>query len=98
LTDTGAWIDWGRYDADVFRQDDDGTYVSSGDGSPLYLRCQRQDGRVIYVLDGAGDPYTYRLVPSLTTPRLERPIRGVGRLSRCRLSRAKEHSQTAVPD
>lgn len=63
LTDTGAWIDWGLSHADVFQQDDDGTYVFSGDGSPLYLRCQRQDGCVIYVVDGAGDPYTYRLVP-----------------------------------
>jgi hypothetical protein len=63
LTDTGAWIDWGLYHAEAFERDDDGTYVFGGDGSPLYLRCLRQDGCVIYVVDGAGDPYTYRLVP-----------------------------------
>jgi len=62
LTDTGAWIDWGIYRADGFARGEDGTYLYSGDGSPLYLRCRRQDGCVIYVDDGAGDPYTYRLV------------------------------------
>jgi hypothetical protein len=62
LTDTGAWIDWDLYHAEAFQRDDDGTYVFGGDGSPLYLRCLRQDGCVIYVVDGAGDPYTYRLV------------------------------------
>lgn len=63
LTGTGAWIDSGLYHAEAFQRDADGTYVFAGDGSPLYLRCLRQDGCVIYVVDGAGDPYTYRLVP-----------------------------------
>lgn len=63
LTETGTWIDWGLYDAKAFERRDDGTYVSGSDSSPLFLRCLRQDGCVIYVVDGAGDPYTYRLVP-----------------------------------
>lgn len=29
----------------------------------MFIRCLRQDGSVVYVVDGGGDPYTYRLVP-----------------------------------
>ena len=43
---------------------EDGVYVCAGHGgSPIWLRCLRQEGSVIYVLDGGGDPYTYRLHP-----------------------------------
>lgn len=63
LTDTGAWIDWGLYSAAAFQRDDDDGYFFGGDGSPLLLGCLRQEGCVIYGVDGAGDPYTYRLVP-----------------------------------
>jgi hypothetical protein len=64
LTETGDWIAWGHYTADDFDRDHDGTYVGRTDGSPLYLRCLRQDGIVIYVEDGGGDPFTYRMVRS----------------------------------
>jgi len=63
LTDTGEWLDHGLYDAANFERSDDGTYACLGVGSPLYLRCLRQDGSVIYVIDGSSDPFTYRLVP-----------------------------------
>lgn len=64
LTAEGEWIDQGLYGPDQFGREHDGTYVCAGHGgSPLYLRCLRQDGMVIYVLDGGGDPFTYRLYP-----------------------------------
>lgn len=63
LTGTGSWSESGRFPAELFAREDDGSYVCSGHGgSPVLLRCLRQDGDVIYVVDGAGDPYTYRLV------------------------------------
>lgn len=63
LTPSGRWIAWGWYEAAALNRLDDGTYVCGGHvGSPLYLRCLRQDGDVIYVLDGTGQPFTYRLV------------------------------------
>lgn len=66
LTADGEWIDWGIYRAIDFEREEDGAYLNTIDGSPLWLRCLRQDGRVIYCIDGGGDPYTYRLhsVPS----------------------------------
>ena len=64
LTGGGEWLDHGLFHASLFGRNDDGTYVCSGHGgSPLFLRCLRQDGAVLYVLDGGGRPYTYRLVP-----------------------------------
>jgi hypothetical protein len=57
-----AWIDWGRYQAADFARCDDGAYVNTMAGSPMWIRCLRQDGSVVYVVDGQGDPYTYRLV------------------------------------
>jgi|tagenome__1003787_1003787.scaffolds.fasta_scaffold20931641_1 hypothetical protein len=62
LTATGEWIDWGLYEADSFMVGHDGSYLSEGEGSPTHLRWLRQDGDVIYVVDGGGDPYVYRLV------------------------------------
>ncbi len=62
LTSAGEWIDWGRYAARAFTREEDGTYIAQGAGSRLLLRCLRQDGCLIYVVDGAGDPHTYRLV------------------------------------
>lgn len=64
LTGTGEWMDWGLFDAALFEREADGSYVCIGHGgSPLILRCLRQEGPVLYVIDGAGDPFTYRLVP-----------------------------------
>ncbi len=63
LTADGSWIDWGLYRAEEFERQEDGAYLNAMDGSPLWLRCLRQDGSVIYVIDGGGDPFTYRLVP-----------------------------------
>jgi len=63
LTAEGGWIDWGLYRAEEFERQEDGAYLFAGEGSPLWLRCLRQDGSVIYVIDGGGDPFTYRLVP-----------------------------------
>ncbi len=63
LTPEGDWIDWGLYRAGDFERGEDALYVVHGFGSPLWLRCLRQDGSVIYVVDGGGDPFTYRLVP-----------------------------------
>jgi len=60
LTAEGDWIDWGLYRAEDFERQEDGAYLFAGEGSPLWLRCLRQDGSVI---DGGGDPFTYRLVP-----------------------------------
>jgi hypothetical protein len=62
LTGEGDWIDWGLYAASDFQRLDDGTYVAAGEGSPLFLRCLRQDRSVVYVVDGGGEPFTYRLV------------------------------------
>lgn len=62
--EAGGWTDYGLYRADQFGRDDDGTYVCAGYGaSPLFLRCVRQRGDVIEVLDGTGAQFTYRLVP-----------------------------------
>ena len=63
LTAAGDWIDWGLYDADDFVRGEDGAYLCQGEGSPLWLRCRRQDGNILYVVDGGGDPYVYRMVP-----------------------------------
>ena len=63
LDSEGNWIDLRLCHAQDFGRLEDGTYVHSTGGSPLFLRCLRQDGRVIYVVDGGGDPYTYRLYP-----------------------------------
>lgn len=57
----GRWGDWGVYRACDFSHQEDGAYVNTLNGSPLWLRCVRQDGEVVYCVDGAGDPYTYRL-------------------------------------
>lgn len=62
LTPDGSWSEWGMYEANAFDRGLDGTYLYSGVGSPVYIRCLRQDGSVVYAADGAGDPYTYRLV------------------------------------
>ncbi len=63
LDGDGAWTHWGRYEARLFDRLDDGSYLCAGHGgSPTYLRCLRQDGQVIYVLDGSGEPFTYRVV------------------------------------
>lgn len=63
LTADGSWIDWGLFRADGFERHDDGAYLNAaGGGSPMWIRCLRQDGNVVYVLDGAGDPFVYRLV------------------------------------
>lgn len=65
LTPEGGWIDWGLYRAEDFVRGEDGHYVAQV--RKLWAaRCGsgvRQDGSVIYVIDGAGDPYTYRLIP-----------------------------------
>jgi len=63
LTADGEWIDWGLYRADDFERGEGGLYVAHVVGSPLWLRCLRQDGSGIYVVDGGGEPFTYRLVP-----------------------------------
>lgn len=64
LSPQGEWVLHGIFAADMFDRGDDGSYVCTGHGgSPLYLRCLRQNGSVVYVLDGGGDPFTYRLVP-----------------------------------
>lgn len=57
------WLDWGLFAAADFERQGDGAYVHAGEGSPVRLRCIRQDGAVVYAVDGAGDPYTYRLAP-----------------------------------
>ncbi len=55
----GDWIDWGLARSTDFARQDDGAYLSAlGVGSPVWLRCLRQEGSVIYCLDGAGNPYT----------------------------------------
>ena len=63
MTGTGDWIDWGLYNAADFARDEDGAYFCQGDGSPLWLRCRRQDGSVLYVAGGGGEPQVYRMVP-----------------------------------
>lgn len=64
LNADGEWIDWAACVARDFERVEGGAYVCSGHGgSPIWLRCLRQEGSVIYVLDGGGDPYTYRLHP-----------------------------------
>ena len=69
LSEGGEWIVWGRFEASMFGRLEDGTYVCAGHGgSPLFLRCLRQDGGVIDVLDGCGDRYRYRLEPVLREP------------------------------
>lgn len=61
LNEHGEWIDWGLYRCEDFARQEDGAYLAAGDGSPMWIRCLRQDGRIIYCIDGAGLPYTYRL-------------------------------------
>ena len=64
LDSEGNWIDLRLCHAQDFGRLADGTYVHSTGGSPLFLRCLRQDGRVIYVVDGGGDPYRIVSLPS----------------------------------
>jgi hypothetical protein len=59
----GGWIDWGLYRARDFERQPDGAYLCASEGSPLWLRCQRQHGDLIDVVDGGGDRFTYRLAP-----------------------------------
>jgi hypothetical protein len=62
--DDGQWIEHAFYSSDLFGRNDDGTYVCAGQGgSPMFLRCVRQRGQYIDVLDGGGFGYTYRLIP-----------------------------------
>lgn len=63
LTDDGSWMDHGLFESATFVRDRDGSYVAATGGSPMILRCLRQDGAVVYAVDGGGEPYTYRLVP-----------------------------------
>lgn len=62
----GAWIDEGLWRADQFVPLD-GTpgavYAQQPSGRPQILRCIRQYGDLIDVLDGSGEQYTYRIVP-----------------------------------
>jgi len=63
-TEEGDWVVWGRYEASMFGRLEDGTYVCAGHGgSPLFLRCLRQDGAALEVVDGGGEHYRYRLRP-----------------------------------
>jgi hypothetical protein len=77
-TESGEWIVWGGYEAWMFDRLDDGTYVCAGHGgSPLFLRCLRQRGAVIDVIDGTGTSFTYRLTPvpprsQIAGPQLDR--------------------------
>ena len=60
----GGWTDYGLYDAAKFERLENGALVCTGWGpTPFYLRCIRQEGNVIDVLDGVGEQYTYRIVP-----------------------------------
>jgi hypothetical protein len=64
LGDDGAWTAWGEFRAADFSRLDDGSYLCSGyGGSPVYLRCTRQEGSVIECIDGGGELHTYRLEP-----------------------------------
>jgi hypothetical protein len=69
LSEGGEWIVWGRFEASMFGRLEDGAYVCAGHGgSPVFLRCLRQDGSIIDVVDGCGDTYRYRLQPVLREP------------------------------
>lgn len=60
----GRWIDWGRFDRELFGRLDDGSYVCAGHGgSPLFLRCTEQRGNEIECVDGGGELHIYRLAP-----------------------------------
>jgi hypothetical protein len=51
-----GWIEHGRYEADAFQRQPDGSYLCAGHGgSPTYLRC------VLVRSDGGHQ--TFRLVP-----------------------------------
>jgi hypothetical protein len=64
LDQGGAWVPHGLYETRQFSRDEDGVYVCAGHGgSPLFLRCLKQDGQVIHVVDGSGQPFAYRMVP-----------------------------------
>ena len=63
LDERGEWIDWARCPADAFMRTDDGAYLCTSGSSGLWLRCVRQDGAVLYCVDGGGSPFTYRLCP-----------------------------------
>lgn len=69
LASDGSWIDERLCRAEDFSRLEDGAYVSqTGAGSPLFLRCLRQDGDVLQHVDGTGARFTYRMVPSPPTP------------------------------
>ena len=73
-TPDDGWIDHGLYNADAFARNPDGSYVCAGHGgSPLVLRCLAQRDDVIDVLDGAGEHFTYRLIPLPSTRYRSRP-------------------------
>jgi hypothetical protein len=63
-SEDGGWIDYGLYRPEMFGRLPDGSYVCAGHGgSPLFLRCLRQEGDVVDVVDGGGEPFAYRLCP-----------------------------------
>ena len=62
LTSDGEWLDHGLFQADEFERQADGAYLNAKDGSPMWLRCLGQDGRIVYSVDGGGGPHAYRLV------------------------------------
>lgn len=60
----GSWIDERLCRAEDFSRLEDGAYVlQTGGGSPLFLRCVRQDGDIIEHVDGTGAHFIYRMVP-----------------------------------
>jgi hypothetical protein len=56
-------VDNGPYEKATFVRVEDGSYVSQGPGSPVFLRCVARDGDWYTVVDGAGARFEYRFDP-----------------------------------
>lgn len=64
LNRDGSWVLHGIFRAEEFDRQPDGAYLNAKEGLPTWLRCLRQDGQIVYSVDGGGDPHTYRLCPA----------------------------------
>ena len=59
----GRWWGQAQSSPEYFRRNPDGSYICSGWGSPIHIRCvERHDDYFVHV-DGGGRRFRYRLVP-----------------------------------
>jgi hypothetical protein len=59
---SGEWLDWGVFASEWFQLQPDGAYLCAGHGgSRVWLRCVREEGDELVVVDGGGELHRWRL-------------------------------------